>query len=189
MSNPANEDNTTSLRYYVMKCMWACNACRAWDKVHEKSHTHTYQLKHVFIFWHNGELQHALTARHIKEGGRGEDRENKDIEVKNYKIVSSHPITWTGALIWSTKIATLHEVDRANLHQIHFLTPRSLKYVKEKCFCSHSHSIFSTTVIPSPNEFHAGRCTDKKSTCIRLADPSSRYLNFYWERKSWIVHR
>lgn len=24
------------------------------------THTHTYQLKHIFIFWHDGELQHTL---------------------------------------------------------------------------------------------------------------------------------
>lgn len=33
----------------------------------EKSHTHTYQLKHIFILWHNGELQHALTAGHVRQ--------------------------------------------------------------------------------------------------------------------------
>lgn len=47
------------------------------------NHTHTYQLQHVFIFWHNGELQHTLTAGHIRGKGGGEDRKYKEKEVKN----------------------------------------------------------------------------------------------------------
>lgn len=55
----------------------------------EKSHTHTYQLKHIFIFWHDGELQHALAARHAQGGGRGEDRKSKHTDWVRRKMLHS----------------------------------------------------------------------------------------------------
>ncbi len=33
------------------------------DKIGQNSETYTYQLQHVLILWHDGELQYTLTAK------------------------------------------------------------------------------------------------------------------------------
>jgi hypothetical protein len=36
-----------------------------------KYHTHTYQLQHVFTFWHYRDLQHTLTVEGTRRKERG----------------------------------------------------------------------------------------------------------------------
>lgn len=93
-------------------CQFACQAnvsmCAMHDtcglvcseKVREKSHTHTYQLKHVFIFWHNAELKHTFTVGRRGEDSKKEDK--KDVEVKN----RSNILTW--CLILSVRHSILY---------------------------------------------------------------------------------
>ncbi len=48
-------------------CMSGCLRQKEWQNCGKNAETYTYQLQHVLILWHDGELQYTLTAKTTRE--------------------------------------------------------------------------------------------------------------------------